>query len=179
MTHDFFYFYYFLFPFMSVSVPIGATICSQRWHKNSCDTKYENYVCLLYIPLCLQSLNGISPLITDLSRYNYTTLHRPYFWTNYWNKKTNEMWDIFIDPNLSSNIRYLFQTIFKWKTFTAVQLQPNIEELCPAMVTYSPSNRSQKHKTKRLFLSLVFRKFIQKQNTGLSWEPQHFQFSLF
>ena len=48
------------------------------------------------------------------------------------------------------------------KTLTSVQLQPNIAELCPAMVTYSPSNHSPQHKNIGLFLSLVSSEIIQK-----------------
>ena len=37
------------------------------------------------------------------------------------------------------------------KTLISVQLQPNLAEHCPAMVTYSPSNQSPQYKNKRLF----------------------------
>ena len=50
------------------------------------------------------------------------------------------------------------------KTLTSVQLQPNIAELCPAMVTYSPSNHSSQYKHRMLFMSLELSKFIQKLN---------------
>ena len=36
------------------------------------------------------------------------------------------------------------------KTLTSVQLQPNIADLCPAMVTYSSSNHSPQYKYMRL-----------------------------
>ena len=48
------------------------------------------------------------------------------------------------------------------KTLAFVQFQPNIAELWPAMVTYSPSNHSSQYNS-RLFLCLVFSKFIQNQ----------------
>ena len=48
------------------------------------------------------------------------------------------------------------------KTFTSVQLQPNIAELWPAIVTYSPSNHSPQYKYLELFLCLVLSKFNQK-----------------
>ena len=37
------------------------------------------------------------------------------------------------------------------KTLTSVQLPPIIAELCPAMVTYSPSNHSPQYKNIKLF----------------------------
>ena len=48
------------------------------------------------------------------------------------------------------------------KTLTSVQLQPIITELCPAMVTYSPSNYSPQYKNIKLFLFLVLSKLIRK-----------------
>ena len=55
------------------------------------------------------------------------------------------------------------------KTLTSVQLQPIIAELCPAIVTYSPSNHSPQYKNIKLFLSLVLSKLIQKLVIALSW----------
>ena len=55
------------------------------------------------------------------------------------------------------------------KTLTSVQLQPNIAEHCPAMVTYSPSNHSPQCKKKRRFLFLVLSKPIPKLILALSW----------
>ena len=48
------------------------------------------------------------------------------------------------------------------KTLTSVQLQPIIAELCPAMVTYSPSNHSPQYKNIKLVLFLVLSKLIRK-----------------
>ena len=56
------------------------------------------------------------------------------------------------------------------KTLASVQLQPNIAKLCPAMVTYSPSNQSPKNNYLRLFLWLVLGKFIKILDEALSWE---------
>ena len=42
------------------------------------------------------------------------------------------------------------------KTLTSVQLQLNIAELCPAIVTYSPSNHSLQYNNTRLFLFIIF-----------------------
>ena len=55
------------------------------------------------------------------------------------------------------------------KTLTSVQLQPIIAELCPAMVTYSPSNYSPQYKNIKLFLFLVLSKLIQKLVIALGW----------
>ena len=46
------------------------------------------------------------------------------------------------------------------KTLTSVQLQPIIAELCPAMVTYSPSIHSPQYKNIILFMFLVLSKLI-------------------
>ena len=64
------------------------------------------------------------------------------------------------------------------KTLTSVQLQPNIAEHFPAMVTYSPSKHSPQCKSKRLFLFLVLNKLIRKLIIALSWNKKKFQFSL-
>ena len=55
------------------------------------------------------------------------------------------------------------------KTLTSVQLQPIIADLCPAMVTFSPSNHSPQYKNIKLCLSLVLSKLIQKLVIALSW----------
>ena len=71
-----------------------------------------------------------------------------------------------------------------------VQLQPNIAELCPAMVTYSSSDHCPQYKNIVLFLSLlgqkkpyilvlyciVLNKFIQQLDIALSWEKTKFKF---
>ena len=62
------------------------------------------------------------------------------------------------------------------KTLTSVELQPIIAELCPAMVTYSPSNHSPQYKNIKLFLFLVLSKLIWKLVIALSWNNQIFTF---
>ena len=63
------------------------------------------------------------------------------------------------------------------KKLTSLHLQPIIAELCPAMVTYSPSNHSPWNQNIRLFLCLVLSKFIQKLNIALIWENSISSFS--
>ena len=55
------------------------------------------------------------------------------------------------------------------KTLTSVQLQPIIIQLCPAMLTYSPSNHSPQYNNIKHFLFLVLGKLIQKLGIALSW----------
>ena len=63
-------------------------------------------------------------------------------------------------------------------TLTPVQLKPHIAKLCPAKVTYSPSNHSPQYKCLGLFICLLLSKFIQKLDVALSWEQLNFQFFL-
>ena len=60
------------------------------------------------------------------------------------------------------------------KTLASVQLQPNIAKLCPAMVTYSPSNPSPKYNYLWPFLWLVLSEFIKILDEALSWEKLFF-----